>query len=278
MTVIELLDKKKIYYQLSGNDCVVHCLNPEHDDSHPSMRIDKVLGLFNCLSCGYKGNIFHYFGEKINKLDTAREQLKRKIQIISSNSIGLKIPVNSALVSEDYRVSLKTLQTFEAFRNAESDYKDRIMFPIRDLKEKIVCLIGRSEDLFEKAKKYKIFPPGASVPLFPLHKVEPEQGRVILVEGLFDMLNLYNAGYRNALCTFGTNTLNKEKLELLKIIGVSGIDIIFDPDDAGQKAAEIVKEMAEDLDFQTRNINLKIGDPGSMSMQHAINLRKKLYD
>ena len=276
MTVQELLEKKKIYYQISGNDFKIECLNPEHDDSNPSMRIDKVLGIYNCLSCGFKGNIFYYFGEKIDKLDTARERLRRKLDEIRSQSIGLKIPLNSELLSSDFRVSKQTLNEFEAFRSSDAEYADRVMFPIRDIKGKIVCFIGRSEDSFEAAK-YKIFPPHSKLPMFPLNKVEPVQGRILVVEGIFDLLNLWDNGYRNVLCAFGTNAVNTEKLNVLKILGVQGIDIMFDPDQPGQVAAEKLQDLAEDLDFQVRNINLKSGDPGSMTPSHASNLRKKLY-
>ena len=34
-----------------GKDYVVSCLNPEHDDKNPSMRIDQITGIFNCFSC-----------------------------------------------------------------------------------------------------------------------------------------------------------------------------------------------------------------------------------
>ena len=52
MTVEELLVEEKIAFKQSPADFVVHCLNPEHDDSNPSMRIDKITGVFNCFSCG----------------------------------------------------------------------------------------------------------------------------------------------------------------------------------------------------------------------------------
>ncbi len=276
MTVLELLEKKKISYQISGNDYKVCCLNPEHDDSNPSMRIDKVLGVFNCLSCGFKGNIFYHFGEKIDKLDTAREKLKRKLNQIRSESIGLRIPVDSELLSSDFRVSVKTLMDFEAFRSSNTDYSGRVMFPIRDIKGRIVCFVGRSEDVFDPVR-YKVFPPHSKVPLFPLNKIEPFEGKILLVEGIFDLLNLYDNGYRNVLCSFGTNTINKEKLNILKILGVSGVDIMFDPDKAGREAAEKVKDLAEEMDFQVRNINLRNSDPGDLTPNHAINLRKKLY-
>ena len=40
MTVEELLEQQKIPYKVSPKDFVVRCLNPEHDDHNPSMRID----------------------------------------------------------------------------------------------------------------------------------------------------------------------------------------------------------------------------------------------
>ena len=79
MTVEELLTSKDVYFIPKGADAIVRCLNPEHDDRNPSMRIDKITGVFQCFSCGYKGNIFTHFGEKANQLQLRRELLKKKI-------------------------------------------------------------------------------------------------------------------------------------------------------------------------------------------------------
>lgn len=277
MTVQELLDKKSIYYQVSGRDLVVKCLSPEHDDGSPSMRIDSVLGVFHCLSCGYKGNLFYLFGEKLDKLGILREQLKRQIEDVRAESIGLKMPVDAEFLANAYRVSAETLNEFEAFRSISADHTNRVVFPIRDLKGKISCFVGRSEDPFEKVK-YKISPSKSKLPFFPLSKLEPCQSRVMLVEGLFDMLNLYDNGFRNVLCTFGTRTVSKPKLQLLSVMGVTGIDICFDPDEAGQHAAQEIKEMAEDLFFNVRNINLKNCDPGDLPPSRASKLKEKLYE
>ena len=69
MTVEELLQERKIDYKLSPADCVVACLNPEHDDGNPSMRIDRITGVYNCFSCGFKGNIFNYYDAQSTPLD-----------------------------------------------------------------------------------------------------------------------------------------------------------------------------------------------------------------
>jgi len=50
MTVEELLVEEKIRFKVSPADYIVSCLNPEHDDSNPSMRIDKITGVYNCFS------------------------------------------------------------------------------------------------------------------------------------------------------------------------------------------------------------------------------------
>lgn len=62
MQVLELLQKHGHKVKPSGQDYLICCLNPEHEDNNPSMRIDKISGIFNCLSCGFKGNLYKYYG------------------------------------------------------------------------------------------------------------------------------------------------------------------------------------------------------------------------
>ena len=76
MNVEELIQKKKIPYRLQGADIVVGCLNPEHDDSNPSMRIDKITGIFHCFACGFKGNVFKHYDQPVSFLDQKRVVLK----------------------------------------------------------------------------------------------------------------------------------------------------------------------------------------------------------
>ena len=68
--------------------------------------------------------------------------------------------------------------------------------------------------------------------MFPI--VKPLQGRIILVEGIFDVINLHDKGLTNAVCCFGVNNVTEEKLQVLTVSGVEGIDIFLDNDEAGQ--------------------------------------------
>lgn len=275
MTVEDLLKKNNIPFKVSGRDFLVKCFNPEHEDSNPSMRIDRVLGIYHCLACGYKGNLFKLYDAPSNTTDILREELKRKITKLMQESAGIEFPKNCIPAVSAHRVSLETLLEFEAFTTIEKGYEDRLVFPIRDLKDKIVAFIGRDLSSFSE-KKYMVYPHGTKLPLFPMSKIQPINGRAMLVEGIFDMLNMWEKGFHNCLCSFGTNAVTHQKLELLKLRGISGLDIMFDADDAGKKAAEEIREMAKDL-FDVRIVTLKEGDPGEIKPKFAEKLKEKLY-
>lgn len=88
----ELLKSKSIEFRPSGKDYVIRCLNPDHEDRNPSLRIDKTTGIFNCLSCGYSGNLFDFFGQKPNWLQIRRNNLKNIIEEKLVETAGLTIP------------------------------------------------------------------------------------------------------------------------------------------------------------------------------------------
>ena len=100
---------------------------------------------------------------------------------------------------------------------------------------------------------------------------------MILVEGIYDVINLHDKGIENVLCCFGTNNINEDKLALLKMKGVSRVATFFDGDDAGKKAAENVKVMCEKVSLNTRNISLKNLDPGALTEAQVRKLESKLY-
>jgi len=211
MNVEELLISKKLPFKKQGNDFVISCINPQHEDSHPSMRIDCVMGVFHCLSCGFKGNIFYHYGESFSKLDVYREKLKRKIQDIRMSSVGLPMPIGYMPYLGTWRnIKAETYIKFEAFRHHDKDFISRLVFPIRDISGRIVAFIGRDEaNILEQ--RYKVHPRHAKLPLYPANP-KPLKGRVMLVEGIFDMINLHDKGLDNSTCIFGTNAFNEDKL------------------------------------------------------------------
>jgi len=274
MNVEDLLVNKEIYYVPKGKDYLVKCLNPDHADKNPSMRIDQITGIFQCFSCGFKGNLFNHFGEQSSTLQLRRDMLKRKIQEKRASSVGLSMPVGYMPYLGNWRdIKPETYKKFNAFQHHDNNYVGRLVFPIRDISGKIVAFNGRH--MSGGTPKYMITPPNAKMPLYP--KVEAIRDSVILVEGIYDMINLHDKGLTNAVCCFGTNNISTDKLSMLRMQGVSRIDIFFDGDEAGQKAAEKVKDLCEKADLLSRNIHLEGTDPGALAAPQIEKLKRKLY-
>ena len=95
------------------------------------------------------------------------------------------------------------------------------------------------------------------MPLFPV--VEPIQNSILLVEGIFDVLNLHDKGLTNAVCCFGVRNFNEQKLEMLRSVqGITKVDIFLDNDEAGQTAAKKIQEMCEKVGLISRNFHGRI--------------------
>lgn len=272
----EVLKEKSVQYSSQGGDLVIQCLNPEHDDSNPSMRIDKITGAYHCFSCGFKGSIFKYFNIESDFKEIRVQQIKKKISKLLEKR--LELPLGYIPFREDFReIKLDTLTKFEAFTH--KDFENRIVFPVRDILGDIVVFIGRHMHS-NVTPKYMITPPKTSPPLYP---AQPKmiQGSIILVEGIFDMLNLHDKGLENTVCVFGTQTLLKtweEKLAPYKLQGLNKIYILFDGDNAGQNAAsKLEKEIHEQ--YITELINLPAGvDPGDLGKDDVQALKELIYE
>lgn len=276
MIVEDLLKTKHIEYLPSGKDFVIRCLNPDHEDRHPSMRIDKTTGIFNCFSCGFSGNLFNHFGEKGNWLEIKRDKLKFLINTKLTETSGISMPIGAEPFNKEWRnISRDTYNDFEAFQHHSPDFIGRVVFPIRNIAGNIVSFCGRH--MSGGTPKYLFSPTGSKLPLFP-NIVKPINGKVIIVEGIFDMLNLYDKGLHNVICAFGVNKVTQEKINILKIQGITGVDIFFDNDTAGQEASTKLKEFLEKNEIITRNIVFKnTKDPGELTASKVINLKEKLY-
>lgn len=279
--VEKLLDEKGIKYIVKGNDCLVKCLNPEHDDSHPSMRIDRETGKLNCFSCGFKGNVFLHFGEYQSPVYDLLYSVRNQISNIIRDTRGLEVPNGAFPFSEDYRgMKGSTFEKFGAFLHSDDEYENRIVFPITDATGKILCFNGRHK--FSNAKpKYKFYPAHAEIPLFPTVSGEVT---LILVEGLFDMMNLHDKGLCNVSCTFGTHNLSfntaYNKLLPFLIGGVRRVLVLLDNDKAGRYAAKKMVDIIQaKTTCQVMDIShfLKEGqDPGELTQKEVDKLSKNI--
>ena len=280
MNVIDLLNDRQIKYKEAGKDYQIACLNPDHEDSNPSMRVDKITGVYHCFSCGFKGNLFEKYGAEPNFIDLKIAKLQGKIRDLLSNK-SLILPADAVPFNRDYRgLSSHIYLEANAFiSNQEDEFKDRVMFPIYDIRGNIKVFIGRSLHS-DVEDKYLFYPRGVTPPLFPAHP-EIWKNSLIIVEGIFDALNMMDKGCYNVISAFGTHTLlktYKEKLSHYKILGVNKFYIMFDGDKAGREAGQKLEIVLNSNGFNAEIIELPDGmDPGDLTEQDISTLMVGLY-
>jgi DNA primase len=280
MNVLDVLTDRQIKYKEAGKDYQIRCLNPEHDDNNPSMRVDKVTGIFHCFSCGFKGNIFRHYGAEEDHISLAAIKLQNRIRDLLSKK-NLTMPTDAVPFCRDYRdISAHTYMLVNAFTTNEiEELKGRLVFPLYDVQGNIKVFVGR--DFHSELKsKYLFYPEHISPPLFPAHP-EIWKNSLIIVEGIFDALNMMDKGCYNVICAFGTHTLlknYKERLSHFQILGVNKYYIMFDGDKAGRQAGEKLKTVLSDGGFSAETIDMPEDlDPGDLSEEQITTFMRNLY-
>lgn len=271
----KLLSDKGIPFRVSGRDYVVKCFNEDHEDSNPSMRIDKTTGVFNCFSCGYKGNLFKKYDVNPPLTSIKMQKLKEKLHILKA--VELKELEGARPYKQKYRnISPETLTRFGAFTTSEiKELEDRLIFPITDISGKIRVYVAR-HTLSDAQPKYLYYPAHVRIGCFP-EKINSDKDYIILVEGIFDALNLYDKGVDNVVVAFGTQSLKSNignKLAVYKVQGIRKVYLFFDGDYAGKTASEELKPLIEAEGFEVEILNCPDDeDPGSMTVEDIETLK-----
>ncbi|MFO0774405.1 MAG: DNA primase [Nitrospiraceae bacterium] len=119
-------------------------------------------------------------------------------------------------------------------------FKERVMFPITDLRRRVVGFGGRSVGdgipKYLNSQETPLFHKGQT--LYGLDLAHDAAGRadhLIIVEGYFDAIALHQAGIRQTVATLGT-ALTAEHVRMIRRY-VKQVVLLFDPDAAGVRAA-----------------------------------------
>lgn len=119
-------------------------------------------------------------------------------------------------------------------------FRNRLMFPIIDVRGNIVAFGGRA--LGDDPAKYMnspetlVFHKGKNLFSLNFAKQYSKTEGVILVEGYMDVISLYQRGIQNAVAGLGT-AFTPDQANLLKRYA-GEVYICYDSDEAGQKAAQ----------------------------------------
>ena len=119
-------------------------------------------------------------------------------------------------------------------------FRDRLMFPIRDSRGRVLAFGGRiidqGEPKYLNSPETPLFHKGRELyGLYEARKAHNDFQRLMIVEGYMDVVRLHQAGITYAVATLGTATTQEHLNKLFRI--TSELVFCFDGDRAGRQAA-----------------------------------------
>ena len=147
--------------------------------------------------------------------------------------------------------SEKKGRTYDRFRG-------RMMFPIQDLRGRMIGFGGRvldqGEPKYLNSPETKIFNKRFNLYALHLAKKDARHEGLILVEGYMDVIAMHQVGITTAVASLGT-ALTKEQAHLIKRY-TDQVYICYDSDSAGQKATDRAIQVLLDAQLEPRIILL----------------------
>jgi DNA primase len=119
-------------------------------------------------------------------------------------------------------------------------FRDRIMFPIRDARGRVIAFGGRiieqGEPKYLNSPETALFHKGRELyALYETRRARSNLKRLLIVEGYMDAVRLHQAGITYAVATLGTATTPEHFKRIFRL--VSEVVFAFDGDRAGRAAA-----------------------------------------
>ena len=285
---------------------------PIHDEKHynkNAFSVNTSKNNWHCFSCGAGGNVLDFvaamenvdirqagvliqkwFGivleedrklakeeRKIEKPKEKEEKKEPEEVINPPLTFKLKNLNSNHSYLKERGLKKETVKEFGLGYCKRGLMKERVVIPVHNENGELVAYAGRYPgDPPEEESRYK-FPPKfkKSLVLFNLNRVKDkakEKG-LILVEGFFDVFNLWQNGYKDVVALMGTSMSDEQEKLIVDTIGKNGkVILMFDPDEAGKKVTKEVIERLIDKIY-LKIIRLKIGlGPDSLSKEEINNL------
>lgn len=251
-------------------------------------------GAAKCWVCGYKSSVYDvvkelsnapakeiYTAFKESKIDILglpyKQDISRPNQVKYPHGILAYLPETHKqyLTNRQFDPDFLELRyNLKATQMLNKQWQYRIIYPVY-ANNQVVSYVGQS--IFQEVKpKYRNSKNEDSILDVKdcLFGVDEVGHTLVLTEGLMDAIR-FGSG---AVCTFGVSVSNKQILTLKKQ-GVQSVVLAFDPDEAGEIAAQKVARKISLLGLSTSLIdwgkNIQ-GDVGDMSNEKIHEFRKKV--
>lgn len=275
-TITQVRERAKILDQFEGTqlkrvglEFAARC--PWHDDRRPSLSISPQKGFAYCHVCAKGVDAIGWvqdqhglsFTEAVTHLAERYNVEVKPANPEDAEKIAQRNAERSALYAKrsrqeaDFHAALFSSPEAKSYLRNRGLSKEtvvawgigwnagaqRLMVPLRDPQGRTIAFTGRV--LGEQKPKYKnscndiLF--NKSELVFGLDKARPEivrSGRVIITEGQFDVIRLWQEGIRNVVAVSGSSLTPGMVEKLVRSTRLHQVLLCFDGDLGGAKAAE----------------------------------------
>jgi len=234
--IISYLNSRGISYREKEKYFTIKCINPSHDDKHPSMSVDKDSGLAYCISCGYKERLIKGKRIEYDKSKYSVQQKERKEVILElpkaytlfeygvpslkitpelARDFNIGFCANGYGSKPDEEICKKCCY----YDNYSSEYqscslaKSRVMTPIMG-ENKVLSIECR--DISKKSSKKVLYPKhsAAHLTIFNYENLNFEEP-LYVTEGIKSLMVLYKEISKNSTAIFS----NRIKMTQFPLLG-----------------------------------------------------------
>jgi DNA primase len=254
---------------------------PFHNDKTPSMQVYLETNTVHCFSSNCK-----LHGKAIDVIDfilyqeciTKHEAINKAKELAGYSEPEqpfeklFKVFQSTMKKNEKAQAYLKerNIEKTEAGFNSGTweNLKQCVIFPLRDQKEKIVSLYGRSIYNNTESRHFYTRNRKGLYPSYP--KAETKQ--LLLTEAIIDAATLVQNTDYSVLACYGTNGFTAEHEQAIKDLKhLEEIIIFFDGDEAGREGTKRIADKLEQLkpEIKISSVNTPEGeDINSLSQSH----------
>lgn len=270
--ILERLRKRR-------NELVGLC--PFHEETKPSFSASTSKNAFICFACSARGGVLEFVaameGVSVrqagllvadwfqvgSEAPANGPQRASKPQGPPERGLLENKPLTFELQHVDYehaylrerRLTHETAKLFEVgLYSGKGLMAGRVVIPVHDESGRLVAYCGRWPGKPPKDEPKYRFPPDfrKSLVLFNLHRVDRELAKgkgLVVTEGFFDAMRIWQAGFRNVVALMGTVLSARQKELLLDRLGPRGkLTLLFDADDAGRSCqTKCLEELTPDV-------------------------------
>ena len=279
---------------VNGDEIQFKC--PFHNDTNPSASFNTTDLVYNCFVCG--GGSLKYLAKQLgyedisiqlDKLPPSIASLEKQLsELMQTKTINEDIFEDNFYMIEDEmecpdyllnRVNYETVLNFDIHicDSYGSFYNERIIFPIYSYNNRGFIARDYTE---MKPQKY-LFPKNMKKQEYLFGDMKNDT--VIIVEGVFDVMKMWEYGYYSCVSTMGV-TIGDIQIEMMIKNGIKNIILMPDGDEAGRNSINNFDGYTEVFQIDAM-VSVSGKDPCDMSKyevdtsyEHKWDLNKLFYE